>query len=263
MLRKITLAAALAAVSAASVHVDEPSQRGALVSEKARQPCITKQEMIASMDAWGGALTKIGAEFRKEGCIGAVETAKFALDVAYGYNASYKVLFKPTLTTVPHTFRPTYAGALSYFVGPCLEKTGRKDDWVRQDGGFALGYSAAERNPKMTGYMGFKDPVWSSFDYMTSSDPNDGLCDTAIAMGKLTVTSVFNTSVRTTVDKTFAYKRAPSSNHLLLVTHHSSVEMERLCLPWCNKFFASGDYKGNTEEICGWDRCSGCLFCDS
>ena len=57
----------------------------------------------------------------------AYEVALGALNGAYNYPES--VLFKPTLTTAPYTFRPTKAGALSYFIGTdCLLKSGTEDE---------------------------------------------------------------------------------------------------------------------------------------
>ena len=49
------------------------------------------------------------------------------MDAAYGYDG--KVLFKPTLSTSPYTFRETKAGALSYFIGTeCLNMVGEADE---------------------------------------------------------------------------------------------------------------------------------------
>lgn len=42
--------------------------------------------------------------------------AEKVIDAAYGYQLG-AVLFKPTLTVNPQTFRTTREGALSYFVG--------------------------------------------------------------------------------------------------------------------------------------------------
>lgn len=61
--------------------------------------------------------------------LGSLSTASAVLDAAYGYNIG-PVLFKPTLTVVPQTFRPTKEGALAYFVG--------SDKDFPNDSGFAL-----------------------------------------------------------------------------------------------------------------------------
>jgi hypothetical protein len=79
-------------------------------------------------------------------CRRAYKVATSAIDAAYGYPAS--VLFKPTLTTEPYTYRPTHSGALSYFIGTvCLNMVGKEseqfppgndDGSMFQENGFAV-----------------------------------------------------------------------------------------------------------------------------
>ena len=85
---------------------------------------ITEAEVLAVQKAWGDALVQIGNDFASGGQSKAVATANAVLDAAYGYNMG-PVLFKPTLTSAPQTFRVTKEGALAYFVGatPAILKT--------------------------------------------------------------------------------------------------------------------------------------------
>merc|ERR1712060_401623 len=95
--------------------------------------------------AWEAAIKAIGAAWIGDmangkpdmDCAAALAQARGALDAAYGYEANGVVLFKPTVSTEPDTFRNTYAGALSYFVGECSDL-----GQVGSDNGFAFGYTA-------------------------------------------------------------------------------------------------------------------------
>ena len=90
---------------------------------------ITETELDAARTAWGDALVAIAKAFEADGIDGARAVAKSVLDAAYGYNLG-PVLFKPTLASGEKTFRPTYDGALSYFVG--------HDANYPLDGGFGI-----------------------------------------------------------------------------------------------------------------------------
>ena len=90
---------------------------------------ITEAEVLAAQKAWGNALIQISDDYTKSGFEKARTTAAAIIDAAYGYNMG-PVLFKPTLTSSPQTFRTTREGALSYFVGG--------DPKYPKDTGFAL-----------------------------------------------------------------------------------------------------------------------------
>ena len=90
---------------------------------------ITVAEVEAAQTAWCGALVAIATEADTKGLAAAKVLAGQVIDSAYAYNMG-PVLFKPTLTVAPQTFRTTRAGALSYFVGG--------DSAYPADGGFAL-----------------------------------------------------------------------------------------------------------------------------
>ncbi|MFT4254321.1 MAG: hypothetical protein QM608_17790 [Caulobacter sp.] len=91
---------------------------------------ITEAEVKAAVDAWGRGLVSISVAYngKPENLPRAKALASTFIDNAYGYNLG-PVLFKPTLTVEPYTFRLTKEGALSYFVG---------DDPKYDDDGFAL-----------------------------------------------------------------------------------------------------------------------------
>ena len=151
---------------------------------------ITEAEVIAAQSAWGGALVQISKDFEEGGIKKARATANAVLDAAYGYNLG-AVLFKPTLTTVPNTFRTTKEGALSYFVGD--------NSKYPQDTGFAL-----------------KD--WRSVEIKNVAIYLDG--DTAMSMGNVIMTD--KAGKLTTVDKTWGYTKDDQGT-LRIVLHHSSL----------------------------------------
>ena len=152
---------------------------------------ITEAEVLASQKAWGDALVQIGNDFATGGQAKAKATANAVLDAAYGYNMG-PVLFKPTLTTAPQTFRTTKEGALAYFVGgnPAFPK----------DTGFALN-------------------GWKKVDVENSAIHING--DVASTMGNVTFTD--KDGKKTTVDKTWTFKK-DDMGKIRIVLHHSSLQ---------------------------------------
>lgn len=102
------------------------------------------------------------------------------------------VLFKPTLTVNPQTFRTTRAGALAYFVGG--------DPAFPKDTGFAL-------------------KGWTRCDVANSAIFIAG--DSAATMGKVHITG--KDGKVTTVDKTWKFVK-DDAGKLRIVVHHSSLE---------------------------------------
>jgi hypothetical protein len=151
---------------------------------------ITIAEVLAAQRAWGDALVRISTDFEQGGINRARATANRVLDTAYGYNMG-PVLFKPTLTVAPQTFRTTREGALAYFVGG--------DRAFPQDSGFAL-------------------KGWTRVEVENAAIHING--DVAKTMGKVTLTD--RTGKQTTVDKTWAFKK-DDSGQLRIVLHHSSL----------------------------------------
>jgi len=166
-----------------------PASASAAVSSEAGQT-ITREEVLAAQQAWGKALVQIATDYEKGGIKAATSTAEKVLDSAYGYNLG-PVLFKPTLTSTPQTFRTTRDGALAYFVG--------NDADYPADKGFALN-------------------DWRAFETENAAIFIDD--DVAISMGKVRLTDAEGNV--TEVDKTWGYKRDAAGN-LRIVLHHSSL----------------------------------------
>lgn len=151
---------------------------------------ITEAEVLQAQKAWGDALIKISKDFEAGGLPKAKATAEAVLDAAYGYNLG-PVLFKPTLTTAPQTFRITKEGALSYFVGG---------------------------NPSYPKDTGFALKGWRAVDVTNAAILIDG--ELATTMGNVVFTD--KTGKKTTVDKTWTYRK-DDAGALRIVVHHSSL----------------------------------------
>ncbi|HEV7507634.1 MAG TPA: hypothetical protein VGS07_22310 [Thermoanaerobaculia bacterium] len=166
----------------------------ALAPAVARQPektRITEPEVIAAQNAWCAALVKIGKVYQEEGKDKAKAVASQAIDALYDYKEG-KVFFKPTYTFGKNTFRPTKAGALSYFVAG-------NQNFPEDDPGFAL-------KPWVT---------------CVADNPNGIQIhgSIAITMGNVSLTSKDGPAK---VDKTFVFRK-DRNGKLRLCVHHSSV----------------------------------------
>ena len=154
---------------------------------------ITEQELEIARQSWGDALVAVSTSYDESGIDAAIEVANQAIDAVYAYDLG-PVLFKPTLASGEQTFRPTRAGALSYFVG--------HDDDYPQDTGFGL-------------------KGWRSFTSETSASFIHG--DVAMWMGWVTFTDKDGNTIK--VDKTWGYKK-DADGTLRIVLHHSSLPYE-------------------------------------
>lgn len=151
---------------------------------------ITVAEVETAQTAWCGALVAISTEADTKGQPAAKALAEQVIDSAYAYNMG-PVLFKPTLTVAPQTFRTTRAGALSYFVGG--------DAAYPSDGGFALKH------------------------WRRCQSENVGIVITgnsAVSMGNVSFWD--DKGNMTKVDKTWGYVRGPDGK-LRIFLHHSSL----------------------------------------
>lgn len=151
---------------------------------------ITEAEVQGAQKAWCQALVDISSTYAKDGQPAAKALAEKVIDSAYGYQMG-TVLFKPTLTVAPQTFRTTRAGALSYFVGG--------DPAFPQDKGFAL-------------------KGWTKCESQNAGIFIAG--DSATSMGNVMVTG--KDGEITTVDKTWTYVK-DDAGKLRIVVHHSSL----------------------------------------
>ena len=151
---------------------------------------VTEAEVLAAQKAWGDALVSISTTHERQGAAAARRLAEQVIDSAYGYQFG-PVLFKPTLTVAPQTFRTTRAGALAYFVGG--------DPAFPKDSGFALkGWRKVEVNNAAIFIAG----------------------DVATSMGNVSITD--KDGKVTTVDKTWKFIK-DDSGKLRIVVHHSSL----------------------------------------
>ena len=176
---------ALGACASTSTNSAPPTA----IAQQALAP-ITRDQVVAAQNAWGAALVKISTTYDSSGLNAATKTAESVIDSAYGYSLG-PVLFKPTLTVAPNTFRTTREGGLSYFVGG---------------------------NPKFAGDSGFALKHWRSYTIENAAIFIDG--NVAMSMGNVRLTD--RDGNVTVVDKTWGYKRGSDGN-LRIVLHHSSL----------------------------------------
>jgi hypothetical protein len=151
---------------------------------------ITENEVLAAQNAWGEALVAISTTYDTKGLKTAKALAEKVIDEAYGYQFG-PVLFKPTLTVAPQTFRTTRAGALAYFVGD--------DPAFPMDKGFALN-------------------GWRKVEIKNAAIFISG--NTATTMGNVLITN--KEGKITTVDKTWQFFK-DDSGKLRIILHHSSL----------------------------------------
>jgi hypothetical protein len=154
---------------------------------------LSEQEVLAAQQGWCNALVQISETHEDDGQAAAKELAKEVIDAAYGYQMG-AVLFKPTLTVKPQTFRPTSEGALSYFVGG--------DPNFPSDSGFAL-------------------KGWTQCDVDNNAVFIAG--DSASTIGKVHFTGPDGTV--TSVDKTWGFVKDDAGD-VRIVLHHSSLEYQ-------------------------------------
>jgi hypothetical protein len=174
-----------AAAFAAVAYAGTASAETIVVSQ-----AITQEEVTAAQVAWCAALVDISSTFEAEGLEAAKTLAGNVIDAAYGYQMG-AVLFKPTLTVAPQTFRPTREGALAYFVGD--------DPNFPADTGFALkGWTACSAENNAVFITG----------------------ETATTMGNVSITG--KDGAVTVVDKTWTYVK-DDNGALRIVVHHSSL----------------------------------------
>jgi hypothetical protein len=192
--RGIATAAALAisavGLSACATASATPDAPIAATNASQREAAITRQEVEAAQQAWGNALVQIATTYDNRGLDAARTLAGTVIDTAYGYNLG-PVLFKPTLTVAPQTFRTTREGALAYFVG---------------------------NNPSFASDTGFALKGWRSYQIENAAIFIDG--DVAISMGKVRLTD--RSGNVTEVDKTWGWKK-DSNGQMRIVLHHSSL----------------------------------------
>lgn len=156
---------------------------------------ITEADINAAQQAWCDGLVKISKTAKEGGDAKAV--AGRVIDDLYDYQEGV-VFFKPTLASGKNTFRPTRAGALSYFVG------GNKE--FPEDTGFAL-----------------KDWVKVRYDNNAAEKGIQIHGEIAITMGNVYLTNAKGEEVM--VDKTFVFRRGKDGK-LRLCVHKSALPFD-------------------------------------
>lgn len=96
-----------------SIQLNEKGNLEATISEKNTNSVISVEEVEKAQKAWGEGIVKIGNAYTAKEDY--KQVAKDHISEFYNY-AEGDVLFKPTLAA-DIQFRPTFEGALSYFVG--------------------------------------------------------------------------------------------------------------------------------------------------
>jgi hypothetical protein len=177
-----------------STKATAPMTSVKVTAPKASAP-ITEAEVNAAQQAWCDALVKISKVHAAGGDYRAV--ANQAITDLYDYDTG-KVFFKPTLAHGANTFRPTKAGALSYFVGG---------------------------NPAFPEDTGFALKNWTEVTYDNNAAENGIQIhgNIAITMGNVYLTN--DQGAQVVVDKTFVFRRCPDGK-LRLIVHKSALPFD-------------------------------------
>jgi len=175
----------------------------------------------------GGKLASIGPNDKNGGetavaCKAAYDAAKAYIEEAYGY--PNQVLFNPTLTTSAYRFRPTMAGALSYFVGTkCLNLVGEiQYPEGNNDGTMFFEYGFGLRNKPGTDQSGWCGVEWDTNEFLYNLDGD--FCETAVALGQMCFINCSDKSPAC-VDKTFTFNAASEGHSAVFMGHHSSLSI--------------------------------------
>ncbi|BAZ80934.1 hypothetical protein PN497_19855 [Sphaerospermopsis kisseleviana CS-549] len=186
----IALLAAAPSIAKAQVNNTINSTTSSTPKTSVVNLAITESEVLAAQKAWGDALVAISTTYDEKGKDAAKALAEKVIDEAYAYQMG-AVLFKPTLTKAPQTFRTTREGALAYFVGD---------------------------NPSFPDDKGFALKGWRKVEIRNAGIFIDG--NVATTMGNVLITD--KTGKVTTVDKTWKFIK-DNNGKLRIVVHHSSL----------------------------------------
>ena len=156
---------------------------------EAQLQCITEQEVVAAQKAWGEGIVKIGEVYSDGGDY--EKAAADHISQFYAYDQSL-VLFKPTLASVEQ-FRPSFDGALSYFVGG---------------------------NPSYPEDKGFAITPWTDVRWQNAGITNN-ICHMAVAMGNYYFTPASGGD-EVKVEYTIGYIR-DAEGDLRMTVHKSTI----------------------------------------
>lgn len=181
-------------LTAASTAAAQPASTP-IGSDQPRTPteeqlrCITEQEVVEAQEAWGEGIVQIGKVYSDGGDY--KKAAADHINKFYAYDLSL-VLFKPTLAA-DEQFRPSFDGALSYFVGD--------NQSYPEDKGFAI-------------------TPWTNVRWQNAGITNN-ICNMAVAMGNYYFTPAAGGD-EVKVEYTIGYIRDPEGN-LRMAVHKSTV----------------------------------------
>lgn len=179
-----------AAAVPAFAQNDTPIGAGqSLEPTEAQLQCITEQEVIEAQLAWGEGIVNIGNVYSEGGDYR--KAAADHINKFYAYDLSL-VLFKPTLAAVDQ-FRPSFDGALSYFVGGNAS--------YPEDKGFAI-------------------QPWTNVRWKNAGITNN-ICHMAVAMGNYYFTPAKG-GAETKVEYTIGYIR-DAQGDLRMTVHKSTI----------------------------------------
>lgn len=185
-----TFIAALAIAATTPALAMQPIGSGSTLKPTEEQlQCISEQEVVAAQEAWGDGIVRIGKVFSEGGDYR--KAAADHINEFYAYDLSL-VLFKPTLASVEQ-FRPSFDGALSYFVG--------NNESYPEDKGFAI-------------------RPWSNVRWQNAGISNN-ICHMAVAMGNYYFTPT-DGGEETKVEYTIGYIRDQEGN-LKMAVHSSTI----------------------------------------
>ena len=154
---------------------------------------IVQQEIMKALNNWGESLIAISRAYEDDGLASARAIAEQTLDRLYGFELG-PVLFKPTLSGGPQTFRLTKIGALSYFIG--------NDPEYPNDNGFGIKFWRSVKPETSATFIQNDVAMWMG--WVSFIDKNDSVIK---------------------VDKTFGYTKDKNGT-LKIVLHHSSLPFE-------------------------------------
>ncbi|MGB7419961.1 MAG: phosphoribosyl-AMP cyclohydrolase [Erythrobacter sp.] len=177
-------AGTLAAQNTQPIGSDQPR---APTQEQLR--CISEAEVVEAQQAWGQGIVEIGRIYSEGGDYR--QAAIDHIDEFYAYDESL-VLFKPTLASVEQ-FRPSFDGALSYFIG---------------------------NNPSYPEDKGFAITPWSAVRWQNAGITNN-ICNMAVAMGNYYFTPASG-GEETKVEYTIGYIR-DAEGDLKMAVHKSTI----------------------------------------
>jgi hypothetical protein len=172
---------------------------------------ITADDIISAQNAWTSSVILIGNTYSASYAAGSGAQQSFlsssavattVLSAAYDYDNG-RVLFRPTLTSTPHTFRNTTESALSYFVSGAYDTTGfaTANQWK--------GVQFVSTNTQFWG------PIAFTQGYVSFSNAASGTYGPGGAAYTAGTSSV-------SVDKTFGYVKDENGN-VRIFLHYSAL----------------------------------------